>query len=254
MPIVSFLSFILFLSLFSNSVVATRFTMAPKIKLTYFDIEGRGECVRLALALANVPFEDDRIPFSKWPEVKPTLPFGQLPVLTIDDGPMRTQSAAMVKYIGKRFSKTLYPTDDAEKLFAIEEAIGAIQDIEAAWGPALYISMRPERYGYPLGFSNTEEGKAKIRELREAFVKEEMPRHLKRISDMLQSHNGKFLVEGDTPTVADCLAIPFLRGFTRGHIDHVPTTCLDAFPAVVEYIKNFCALEGVKGRYQSGLY
>jgi glutathione S-transferase len=71
---------------------------------------------------------------------------------------------------------------------------------------------------------------------------------------MLQSHNGKFLVEGDAPTVADCLAIPFLRGFTRGHIDHIPTTCLDDFPAVVEYIKNCCALEGVKGRYQNGLY
>ena len=34
----------------------------PKLKLTYFDFHGgRGEPARLALSLAGIPFEDDRV-------------------------------------------------------------------------------------------------------------------------------------------------------------------------------------------------
>ena len=53
--------------------------MATSIKLTYFDIEGAAEKVRLALVIAGVPFEDDRIEFSKWrgPNgLKNTMPYG----------------------------------------------------------------------------------------------------------------------------------------------------------------------------------
>ena len=40
----------------------------PKLKLTYFDFHGgRGEPARLALAIAGIPFEDDRVPGSDWP-------------------------------------------------------------------------------------------------------------------------------------------------------------------------------------------
>lgn len=38
----------------------------PELKLTYFNVQGAGEKVRLALALGGIPFEDERVPFSKW--------------------------------------------------------------------------------------------------------------------------------------------------------------------------------------------
>ena len=72
--------------------------MAPKIKLTYFDIEGVAEPIRLAFAFAGVEFEDDRIKFPQWQELKPTTPHGTLPIMTIDDGPVITQSQAMLRY------------------------------------------------------------------------------------------------------------------------------------------------------------
>ncbi len=40
------------------------------------DIEGVAEPIRLAFALADVEFEDDRINFSQWPELKPKTPHG----------------------------------------------------------------------------------------------------------------------------------------------------------------------------------
>lgn len=33
----------------------------PSLKLTYFDTAGRAEAIRLALAIGNIPFTDERI-------------------------------------------------------------------------------------------------------------------------------------------------------------------------------------------------
>jgi len=48
----------------------------PKYKLTYFNIEGLGEKIRLAFLLNGVEFEDNRVAWKDWPEVKKTVKFG----------------------------------------------------------------------------------------------------------------------------------------------------------------------------------
>jgi hypothetical protein len=54
--------------------------VVPKLKLTYFDFHGgRGEPARLALSMAGIPFEDDRVSPSDWERRKPDTPFGALP-------------------------------------------------------------------------------------------------------------------------------------------------------------------------------
>ena len=59
-----------------------------KIKLTYFNVRGRGEVARLLLHHAGKKFEDYRLPLpfeeegrAGWIELKPTLPWGTLPVM-----------------------------------------------------------------------------------------------------------------------------------------------------------------------------
>ncbi|KAK3102752.1 hypothetical protein FSP39_013662 [Pinctada imbricata] len=44
----------------------------PKYKLTYFNIRGRGELPRIIFAAANQPFEDKRVEFIDWPNLKPS--------------------------------------------------------------------------------------------------------------------------------------------------------------------------------------
>ena len=56
-----------------------------KPKLTYFDFSGsRGEECRLALFVAGVDFEDNRLPHDRWSDLKDSTPFGALPVLEIE--------------------------------------------------------------------------------------------------------------------------------------------------------------------------
>lgn len=188
--------------------------MSPSIKFTYFDIEAAGEPVRLALVLSKTPFDDIRVNMPDWPALKATLPAGQVPVMTIDDGPVRTQSKAMIRWVGCTFSETLYPR---EKLFDIEEAIGYVEDFQRAFYPCQYMGFSPERFGYSADFSTTDNGKKLIQTMREKFIKEELPKYMTRMSEMITAHGGKWLVAGAEPTIADCIAVPLLRQFTRGY-------------------------------------
>jgi hypothetical protein len=44
--------------------------MPTKYKLTYFNGRGRAELSRMIFNAAGVKFEDDRVEFSQWPQLK----------------------------------------------------------------------------------------------------------------------------------------------------------------------------------------
>lgn len=228
-----------------TTIIAMTDASKPSIKLTYFDIAGRGEPVRLALVLSKTPFEDDRIGFADWAALKPKTPCGQLPVLTID-GEQRSQSTAMMRYIGSKFSETLYPSD---KLFDIEEALGLIEDFGNSWGPCIFITMRPENYGRPEGFTQTEEGKECVKMMRTQWLETKLPEFAKYISAMIEKHGGAWIASKDHPTIADCAAFCQLNAFTRGYMDHVPTDCLDKYPTIKAYLERFKEIPEVKEWY-----
>jgi glutathione S-transferase len=229
--------------------------MSPSIKLTYFDIEGAAEPTRLALVLAGIDFEDERLSFADWPAMKPSTPYGQVPLMTID-GKTRTQSNAMLRYVGSELSETLYPKN---KLFDIEEAVGVVEELEKSWMPSMYIGFKPANFGYSEDFPNTDEGKKVIAAMRTTWVQNVLPTHLTYLTDLLERNDNKWMASTEAPTIADCKAVVFLRSVTKDHplggpIDHVPANCLETHPKIVEYLKRFCALEPVKGRYTNGVF
>ena len=74
-----------------------------KPKLIYFDAPvSRGEECRLALHLAGVDFEDERIKAAEWPALKEQTPYGGMPVLVLPGSPPVAHSNAILVLIGLR--------------------------------------------------------------------------------------------------------------------------------------------------------
>nr|CDJ94821.1 Glutathione S-transferase domain containing protein [Haemonchus contortus] len=71
-------------------------------KLIYFNGRGAGEIIRQLFVIAGQDFEDKRVTFEEWPELKTKMPFHQLPVLEVD-GKQLAQSFAIVRYLAKQF-------------------------------------------------------------------------------------------------------------------------------------------------------
>ncbi|HEY6463202.1 MAG TPA: glutathione S-transferase N-terminal domain-containing protein, partial [Polyangiaceae bacterium] len=82
-------------------------------KLTYFDAPvSRGEECRLALHVAGVDFEDNRLERAAWAALKPSTPFGSLPLFDVPGHPTLAQSNAILVYVGRCWG--LHPKDDFE--------------------------------------------------------------------------------------------------------------------------------------------
>eukprot|EP01065_Artemidia_motanka_P028974 TRINITY_DN347_c0_g1_i8.p1 TRINITY_DN347_c0_g1~~TRINITY_DN347_c0_g1_i8.p1 ORF type:complete len:242 (+),score=87.58 TRINITY_DN347_c0_g1_i8:67-726(+) len=217
--------------------------MAPKVALTYFNIQGAAEKVRLALVLNGVEFEDIRVEMEKWPEMKPKTKYGQLPIMTID-GKEISQSGAMLRWAGRLGDGKLYPADPEEQL-RVEEVVGMAEDLIRAWMPCLLAGFRPEVLGHEV------EGDAKaalVKRMREKFVAEAMPQHFNFLVGKLQESKGGFFC-GDHPTIADCMIAPLIASFQSGVIDHVPTDCVAKYPALAEWHARFMAIPAVKAWY-----
>ncbi|XP_055345956.1 glutathione S-transferase 1-like [Paramacrobiotus metropolitanus] len=84
----------------------------PHYKVTYFDVRGRGEFVRMILGAAGQKFEDNRIAFGDWPQVKPNTPWGTCPVLEVD-GKQLAQTTSVIRFVGHRYG--LVPSGDWEE-------------------------------------------------------------------------------------------------------------------------------------------
>ena len=146
-------------------------------KLEYFDIEGVAEQVRIALSVADVPYEDVRVAWSEWPQKKPTTKHGQLPQLNLPDGTIVTQSEAMLRLAGAADKEgKLYP-DDAKIRLEIDQLLGLVGDFARAWRPCLYIGMRPQAYGHPekKDWADADET---VKKLRTQFIENEVRVHL----------------------------------------------------------------------------
>ena len=77
-------------------------------KLIYFDIHGRAAPCRMLLAHANVEYEDERITFEAWPELKASKSLKGLPVWE-EDGKFFGESKALLRYLGSKHD--YYPKD-----------------------------------------------------------------------------------------------------------------------------------------------
>ncbi|CAH1117413.1 unnamed protein product [Phaedon cochleariae] len=101
--------------------------MAPAYKLTYFNVTSLGEPIRFLLNYGNLEFEDVRIDMEQWPTIKPTMPFGQMPILE-HNGKVAHQSIPIARYVAKQVK--LNGKNDWEDL-EIDSAVETVNDLRA---------------------------------------------------------------------------------------------------------------------------
>jgi len=95
------------------------------IKLTYFNIPGRAELIRLILAQAEVSFTDERITREEFVALKPSLPNGQLPVLNFN-GTVLSQSIAIARFLANEYG--LAGKSNLEKA-QVDELVDTMMDL-----------------------------------------------------------------------------------------------------------------------------
>ncbi|KAJ8688176.1 hypothetical protein QAD02_023971 [Eretmocerus hayati] len=146
----------------------------PPYKITYFRGRALAEPIRLVLSYGGVEFEDDPFDPEDWPKVKPTTPFGTVPLLDMD-GKIVRQSNAICRYFAKQFGLT--GKDDLEAL-EVDATVDTIHDLRE----------KLAKYHY----ETNEEAKAEKLEL----IKELVPFYIERFDEQVKE-NGGYFVGGD---------------------------------------------------------
>lgn len=201
----------------------------PRLKLIYFDFNGgRGESNRLAMAIGNIPFEDERVPAKEWPSVKESTPFHQLPVLEID-GVRITQTNSINRYVGKLAG--LYPDDPLEAL-RCDEVMAAVEDITKEVTSTFGIKDEEEK-----------------RKAREKLTAGPISLYVKRLGEKLEAQGGEYFADGRL-TVADLRVFLWVRHLRSGALDYIPKDLPDRLaPNLVEHFERVNAHPAIVAWY-----
>jgi glutathione S-transferase len=178
-----------------------------KPRLTYFDSpRSRGEECRLALFLAGVDFEDRRVAHSEWAALKPSTPFGSLPIFEVEGKPPVSQANAILGHVGRRYG--LFPKDEWEAL-RLDSLLSAAEHLRHVISATFDIQDKNE-----LAKKRKELAEGPIKAWGESMEKQIV---------------GPF-AGGAAISVADVKLFVVVGWLKTGVLDHIPATVLDPFP------------------------
>jgi glutathione S-transferase len=162
--------------------------MTASAVLTYLDIRGRAECIRLLLEEIGVAYEDRQITNAEWQDLKPRTPFGQLPLLRIGDIEL-AQTMAIVRHLARTHG--LSGDTEAERT-RCDIAVEAIRDADHHLGALVWTP----------GFE----------ENRRLIVENELPVQLAPLERFLASNPARApFWAGASLTFADVIAFDYLE-------------------------------------------
>jgi glutathione S-transferase len=199
------------------------------LKLTYFDFDGgRGEPPRLALYIAGIPFEDQRVAGKDWPAFRDKTPFLALPTLEVD-GHVVSQSNSINRYLGKLSG--LYPKDDWQA-FLCDEIMDAAEDVSTEIGQTIDLA---------------EDAKKKARQ---ELMAGPLTRYLEQFQARLKAGGGEYFVDKRL-TVADLKVFMLLRWLRSGTLDYIPKDLVDRIaPQLVKHFERVASHPKIAEYYQ----
>jgi glutathione S-transferase len=197
-----------------------------KPKLTYFDAPvSRGEECRLALHLAGIDFEDERIKSGDWPAMKERTPYGAMPLLSLPGKPPLAHSNAILVYVGR--SHGLHPTDAFEAA-RHEGMMEHVEELRFRVSPTIRMADA--------------EKQARRAELVAGFLPEWARAAERNIT-------GAPFFSGAKIHVVDLKLHMAVRWFAGGKVEHIPATIFDAYPRLMGVHNAVREHAGVKSWY-----
>ena len=178
------------------------------ILVYYNDGKGRAEFPRLVFIYGGISFEDKRVSFQEYFQMRHRgqLPFEQLPILQVGETTIG-QSCAIARYVAKKAG--LYPEDSllAAQTDMVVDAWRDILDIfygcyvdRVVDNGRLIMKMR--------------EAQVRINKLND-FFETTVPMHLERFEKMISTDSNSPFLVGDSLTWADLALFDLLSTFAR---------------------------------------
>lgn len=190
------------------------FTKNVKPRLSYFDMPGRAEAIRLAFVVSSRDFEDERVPFKDWPAMKQTNVVPSMPFLSFDGCAVPIHGhRSILRLVGKDLG--LYP----------DHAVGAarcdaVMDVCDDWMGTINNAGR--------GMETAEKEAARLKEVTDPASKAS---HLFRAVETYIGTNTPYLF-GDTLTVADLCIFAIAGAVESGLYDGVPRNTFDSYAKI----------------------
>jgi glutathione S-transferase len=193
-------------------------------RLTYFNMRGRAEAIRLLLRATQTEFEDRRIVSRhEWAALKPTLPFGALPIYEFE-GIRLAESHAILRYLGRQSIPGAENGLDLAELDVAQEAIAECQEDlwRFNWGENYYDCLH-------------------------SYAQETLRPRLQHLEHWLtRDRSGPQIWFGTTFSHVDCLAFCYLD-----EVDAFFPVVLAAFGALTELRLRVVSLPGISDYLRS---
>ena len=157
------------------------------IKLIYFDFNfWRVDILRLCLSYSSIPYELQRIKRQDWKKKKNQFPFGQLPVMQVNNQ-FFSHTHSLAKFCANQAS--LYEQDEF-KMLIVDQVLDWANEITNHIAPSIRAAMREKNF-------------EKSRELRKEFIKNDLKRWFYYLENLLKrsSENKDFFTKlaNETP-------------------------------------------------------
>mmetsp|Transcript_32333 Transcript_32333/g.63194 ORF Transcript_32333/g.63194 Transcript_32333/m.63194 type:complete len:221 (+) Transcript_32333:23-685(+) len=199
--------------------------MPGKIKITYFDMNGgRAQPMRLALAMGDIEFEDERFKFDQWNDFVDKAPFASFPTMEVD-GYIFCQTPAMLRYCGKLAN--LYPAD-AIMAMKCDMMVDSCCEFYDLIGPTV-----------------REKDEGKKMEMRALLNSEKLPKLLGNIEKLLNRDSFDYVC-GDKPTIGDIFIYCQNNWLSSGMLDGIDKDITSKYPRFVAIAKKVHEHPGVK--------
>ena len=189
------------------------------IKLVYFDFNfWRVDILRLSLGYSGIPYEYKRIKRQEWQKEKQNFPFGQLPIMIIENK-QYGQTHSLARFCA--IQSKLYD-DNKLKALVIDQVLDWANEITNKIAPSIRAAMRDKDL-------------KKSKRLREEFIENDLLiwfSYLEKLFDQ-NSMNKKFF--NDKFSIADIVAWRVIYWFYCGRLDQIDNKFLNKFPSIQNF-------------------